>query len=190
VDLLPDERVLEELPGLMLTNYRVRQFSSHPNEAARVREIISIRLEHVTHCQSRSVDSPAWILIGSLFFLCAFVVGIAFQVASIGWMGLIVFGIFSIIYLTISRCQLVIATTSATIKQTFPRKKTGEVLTFIEQLERETAVKPQEVKQEIVREIVYASPVAPPVEEDEETKERIVFVRPIRVREEADYWGG
>jgi hypothetical protein len=80
-----------------------------------------------------------------------------------------------------------------------PAKSFSDAIKFINRLEREMAAKPSqaqsEVKREIVREIVYAPSV---VEKDEETKERIVLVRPnkerarepARAREEVDYWGG
>lgn len=199
MDLLPNESVLHELPNLVLTNYRIRKFSDRRNGVASGREIVSIRLEQITHCQTRAIDSPALIVIGSLFFLSAFICGVATRLPFLGWMGFIAFIAYAIAYLVINRCELVVAAPSITIKQTLPAKSFSDAIKFINRLEREMAAKPSqaqsEVKREIVREIVYAPSV---VEKDEETKERIVLVRPnkerarepARAREEVDYWGG
>jgi len=207
VDLLPNESVLHQLPGIVLTNYRIRKFSGHRNGASRGREIISIRLEHITHCQTRAIDSPALIVIGSLVFLSAFIGAIAARIPLLGWIGFVVFGAYAIAYLAIKRYELVVAAPSITIKQTFPRKRFGDAITLINHIEREMISKSKRVqsgvRQEIIREIVYA-PSA--IKEDEETRERIVFARPTkgqireqaraqgrmqaRAREDADYWGG
>ena len=167
--LLPEEMKLQEIGSLTLTNYRVHKTGGYTS-TRRVREVASIRIEHVTHCQITSTDSPALIVVGVLGAIAGGL-GSAYTNAPAPFiLGAIFCAILIVSYFTQRHCEIEIASPTLTLYQPFDRKSLSFALDFIGEMERAA----------IERASAHPEPAKVIIKK---------FV-PERPTEKAEYWGG
>ena len=135
MQLLPGEHILRESGSIVLTNFRVRKFYDANKNHERAREMLSIRLECVTHCHIVSVDYPILLLIGFLFFAASLIVAGASDKPGAIVVGLILGGSLVYIYFSSRYNAVKIASPSATITFAVGNKEQEWAIEFIDLVE-------------------------------------------------------
>lgn len=186
--LLPDEYKIEEIGSLTLTTFRVRKTGGYTSNRRRAREVASIRLEHITHCQITSSDQPALIVVGALIIIAGIAIDAKFRAPIAVIMGLILGTLLIVSFFTGRDSEIEVASPTITLWQRVKRKSLDDAMMFIHDLERaaiERSDKRPEPERVIIEKVVQGLP-----EESENGKVVLKSFVSERQSGEAEYWGG
>jgi hypothetical protein len=169
--LLPEEQKIREFGSLTLTTHRLRQYGGYTVKRQRRREVTSIRLEHITHCQITSVDRPAFFFLGLTLIVIGTIAGSNARPHFLGLFGFILgaIGVMLIIsYFTNRHSEIDIATPTISIKEHLSKTSLDEAMGFVQTVEHAAI--------ELSYPVAAADPPPAPVR-----------VPPMA---EVEYWGG
>lgn len=134
--LLPEEQNLDEFGSLALTSHRIRKTGGYDKQRWRVREVASIRLEHITHCQIITAEQPVLIVAGLLIIIAGTIGGAYWRAEFIIVIGLVL-GVFAIIgYYTSQVAEIEIASPTLALRHQMRKKNLEEAMDFIDTVER------------------------------------------------------
>jgi hypothetical protein len=132
MSLHPEEQKLSEFGSLTLTTHRICQGSGYTAKRHRMREMASIRLEHITHCQITSGDQPSFIVMGLLLIIVGTIGGGYTRTSFFIFLGLIL-GIALIIgYFTDRYSEIEIASPTLPLRYRMRKKSLEEAKSFVE----------------------------------------------------------
>jgi hypothetical protein len=131
--LHPEEQKLGEFGSLTLTSHRIRKAGGYDWKRRRTREMASIRLEHITHCQITSTDQPLLIVMGILLILAG---AIGARVNPAFFVFGLVLGVMSIIgYITSRHSEIEISSPTLPLREIMLRARLEEAKDFVHMIE-------------------------------------------------------
>jgi hypothetical protein len=139
VKSLLEENYLSGFGSFTLTSHRIRQGKGYNRKRQRVREVASIRLEHITHCQITSIERPSLLVIGFLLIVAGcigarinpalFLLGVVCGLALI------------ISYFTDRHSEIEIASSSVILSERLPKASLEKAMDFVQVVEQAAVIR-------------------------------------------------